>query len=91
MALPLNLAAPPVLGQISHTAATTSASPWAVSQVPPPVNAAQTDIDPNINRTNSMESFVNLNPALAPAATVGPASNHHSSLAIANTKSTIFG
>uniref|UniRef100_A0A915KDJ3 Uncharacterized protein n=1 Tax=Romanomermis culicivorax TaxID=13658 RepID=A0A915KDJ3_ROMCU len=91
MALPPNLAARPVLGHISHTAATTSASPWTVSQVPPPVNTVQTDIDPNINGTDSTESFVNLNPPLAPAATVGPASKHCSSLAIANAKSTIFG
>uniref|UniRef100_A0A915JB05 Uncharacterized protein n=1 Tax=Romanomermis culicivorax TaxID=13658 RepID=A0A915JB05_ROMCU len=79
-----NLAAPPVLGQILDTAAATSASTPAVYQILPPINIEQIEIDPNIDRTNSTKSFLNLDPLLAPAATLAPTSDHHSSLAIAN-------
>uniref|UniRef100_A0A915JH72 Uncharacterized protein n=1 Tax=Romanomermis culicivorax TaxID=13658 RepID=A0A915JH72_ROMCU len=75
-----NLAAPPVLGQILDTATATSASAPAVSQILPPINTEQTNID----RTDSTKSFVNLDPLLAPAATLAPTSDHHSSLAMAN-------
>uniref|UniRef100_A0A915I450 Uncharacterized protein n=1 Tax=Romanomermis culicivorax TaxID=13658 RepID=A0A915I450_ROMCU len=83
-AVPPNMTALPVLGQISNTATATSTSALAVSQIPPPINAVQTEIDPNVDGTNSLESFVNLDPLLAPVAILASASNHCSSLDIAN-------
>uniref|UniRef100_A0A915JD60 Uncharacterized protein n=1 Tax=Romanomermis culicivorax TaxID=13658 RepID=A0A915JD60_ROMCU len=72
------------LGQSSNTTLTTRASVPAVSQIPLPSTAAQADIDPTMDCTDSWESFVNIDPRLAPAATHAPANDHHSSLAIAN-------
>uniref|UniRef100_A0A915K309 Uncharacterized protein n=1 Tax=Romanomermis culicivorax TaxID=13658 RepID=A0A915K309_ROMCU len=57
----------------------------AVSQILPPSNAAQTDINPTIDPTDSSQSFVNIDPPLAPAATQAPAHDHCSSLATAYT------
>uniref|UniRef100_A0A915KV46 Uncharacterized protein n=1 Tax=Romanomermis culicivorax TaxID=13658 RepID=A0A915KV46_ROMCU len=85
---PSNLVAPPVSGQILNAAAATDAGVPAILQVPPPINAPQPEIDPNINCTNSTESSVNLDPPLAPAPNLAPAHDHCSSLAMANKRMT---
>uniref|UniRef100_A0A915K2R6 Uncharacterized protein n=1 Tax=Romanomermis culicivorax TaxID=13658 RepID=A0A915K2R6_ROMCU len=80
---PPNLVPLPVLGQVSDTVGAKDASTPAISQVPPSINARQPEIDPNIDDTDSMESFVNLDPLLALAVTQQPAGDHHRRLAIA--------
>uniref|UniRef100_A0A915JUY6 Uncharacterized protein n=1 Tax=Romanomermis culicivorax TaxID=13658 RepID=A0A915JUY6_ROMCU len=79
-----NLVAPPVLAQVSDTATTKDTRVPAISQVPPPTNPTHPEIDPNIDHTHSMESFVNLDLPLAPAATLAPTCDHCSSLTMAN-------
>uniref|UniRef100_A0A915IE95 Uncharacterized protein n=1 Tax=Romanomermis culicivorax TaxID=13658 RepID=A0A915IE95_ROMCU len=79
-----NLVAPPVLAQVSDTAATKDTRVPAISQVLLPTNTAHPEIDPNIDHTHFMESFVNLDLPLAPVATLAPTCDHCSSLTMAN-------
>uniref|UniRef100_A0A915HV49 Uncharacterized protein n=1 Tax=Romanomermis culicivorax TaxID=13658 RepID=A0A915HV49_ROMCU len=77
---PTNPAAPVVLNLITPSDAGT---PAAV-QMPVPPSAANPAMDLNINHTDSTDSFVNLDPPLAPATTLANTHDHPSSIAIAN-------
>uniref|UniRef100_A0A915IMG4 Uncharacterized protein n=1 Tax=Romanomermis culicivorax TaxID=13658 RepID=A0A915IMG4_ROMCU len=79
-----NSLAPPSLSQNSTTAAAICASALAISQIPPPSTASQANNGITVLGTNSSDSFINLDPRQAPAATRAPITDHCSSLAIAN-------
>uniref|UniRef100_A0A915KMV2 Uncharacterized protein n=1 Tax=Romanomermis culicivorax TaxID=13658 RepID=A0A915KMV2_ROMCU len=80
-----NSLGPPPLSQNSVIAAALCASALAISQIPLPSTAAQANNDTTVARTNSSDSFINIDPLQAPAPTHAPVNNHRSSLAIANT------
>uniref|UniRef100_A0A915HM13 Uncharacterized protein n=1 Tax=Romanomermis culicivorax TaxID=13658 RepID=A0A915HM13_ROMCU len=81
---PMNLAAPPVPRQVSNSAIPRDTGASAIPQIPPPHITTNMTTDSNIDRTDSMDSFVNLDPLLAPAATQVNTGDHRSSLAIVN-------
>uniref|UniRef100_A0A915KJM6 Uncharacterized protein n=1 Tax=Romanomermis culicivorax TaxID=13658 RepID=A0A915KJM6_ROMCU len=80
----VNSHAPPLLSQEPVIPALICARARAVSQIPPPSTSAQVNNDTTIAQTDSLDSFINIDPPQAPAATCTPVTNHHSSLAIAN-------
>uniref|UniRef100_A0A915JWE3 Uncharacterized protein n=1 Tax=Romanomermis culicivorax TaxID=13658 RepID=A0A915JWE3_ROMCU len=79
---PSNSVPPLVSGQISNAATANNAGMLAMSQVPPPQDAAQQATNPNIDGTNSTDSFINLDPRLASTTTLASTHNHCSSIAI---------
>uniref|UniRef100_A0A915KHB6 Uncharacterized protein n=1 Tax=Romanomermis culicivorax TaxID=13658 RepID=A0A915KHB6_ROMCU len=80
----VNSHAPPPLSQDPVIVDTMCASAPAVSQIPPPSTAAQVNNNTTIAPTDSSDSFINIDPPQAPAATHSPVTNHRSSLAIPN-------
>uniref|UniRef100_A0A915K4Q5 Uncharacterized protein n=1 Tax=Romanomermis culicivorax TaxID=13658 RepID=A0A915K4Q5_ROMCU len=72
------------LGQDSVITAVICASMPAVSQIRSPSTAAQANNDTTIARTDSSDSFINIDPPQDPAAIRVSVTNHCSSLAIAN-------
>uniref|UniRef100_A0A915IKP6 Uncharacterized protein n=1 Tax=Romanomermis culicivorax TaxID=13658 RepID=A0A915IKP6_ROMCU len=56
----------------------------AVSQIPPPSITPQRNNDQTVAGTDSLDSLIHIDPSQAPVATHPPATNHGSSLAIAN-------
>uniref|UniRef100_A0A915KAS0 Uncharacterized protein n=1 Tax=Romanomermis culicivorax TaxID=13658 RepID=A0A915KAS0_ROMCU len=67
---------PPHLSQNSVIAAILCASASAVSQIPRPSTATQANNDTTIAGTDSSDSFINIDPPQAPAATPTPVTNH---------------
>uniref|UniRef100_A0A915HMF6 Uncharacterized protein n=1 Tax=Romanomermis culicivorax TaxID=13658 RepID=A0A915HMF6_ROMCU len=62
----------------------TCASGSAVSQILLPSTATHANTDPTVTCTNSSDSFINIDPPLAPSTTRAPTNDHCSRLAIAN-------
>uniref|UniRef100_A0A915JFY6 Uncharacterized protein n=1 Tax=Romanomermis culicivorax TaxID=13658 RepID=A0A915JFY6_ROMCU len=80
----VNSLTPPPSSQDPVIPTVICASALAVSQISPPSTAAQANNDTTVAQTNSSDSFINIDPPQAPAATCLSVTNHHSSLAIAN-------
>uniref|UniRef100_A0A915IHV5 Uncharacterized protein n=1 Tax=Romanomermis culicivorax TaxID=13658 RepID=A0A915IHV5_ROMCU len=64
---PANSHAPLPLSQNSTTSTTKCASPSAVSQILPPSTAGHANNDTIVARTDSSDSFINIDPLQAPA------------------------
>uniref|UniRef100_A0A915HX51 Uncharacterized protein n=1 Tax=Romanomermis culicivorax TaxID=13658 RepID=A0A915HX51_ROMCU len=80
----LNSHAPLPLSQDPLIATVICASAPAVSQIPAPSTTVQVNNDQTVARTDSSDSFINIDPPQAPAATHTSVTNNRSSLAIAN-------
>uniref|UniRef100_A0A915IQT1 Uncharacterized protein n=1 Tax=Romanomermis culicivorax TaxID=13658 RepID=A0A915IQT1_ROMCU len=78
-----SLALPP-LSQKSTAATAISASASAISQIPPPSTAVQANNNTTMAHTDSSDSFMNIDLLQAPATSRASATDHCSSLAIAN-------
>uniref|UniRef100_A0A915IF34 Uncharacterized protein n=1 Tax=Romanomermis culicivorax TaxID=13658 RepID=A0A915IF34_ROMCU len=81
----VNSHAPLPLSQGPLIAGIICASVPAVSQIPRPSTTVQVNNNQTITITDSLDSFINIQPPQAPAATRAPVLNHRSSLAVANT------
>uniref|UniRef100_A0A915L4R2 Uncharacterized protein n=1 Tax=Romanomermis culicivorax TaxID=13658 RepID=A0A915L4R2_ROMCU len=81
---PMTPAVPLDSGQVSNPAISSDADASAVLQLPPPQRAANLAIDPNMDCTDSTNSFINLDPLLARTPALVTARSHCSSIAIAN-------
>uniref|UniRef100_A0A915HL20 Uncharacterized protein n=1 Tax=Romanomermis culicivorax TaxID=13658 RepID=A0A915HL20_ROMCU len=81
---PANSLLPPPLSQNSVIAAAICASTPAVSQIPSPSNTTQANNDTTVPRTDSSDSFINIDSLQAPATTCASVTAHCSSLAIVN-------
>uniref|UniRef100_A0A915J0V4 Uncharacterized protein n=1 Tax=Romanomermis culicivorax TaxID=13658 RepID=A0A915J0V4_ROMCU len=73
---PANSLLPPPLSQNSVIAAAICASAPAVSQIPPPSNTTQANNDTTVARTNSSDSFINIDLLQAPATTCASLTAH---------------
>uniref|UniRef100_A0A915I1S4 Uncharacterized protein n=1 Tax=Romanomermis culicivorax TaxID=13658 RepID=A0A915I1S4_ROMCU len=80
----VNSHAPPPLNQNPLIAAVICPRVPAVSQILPPSTATKVNNDQTVARNDSTDSFINIEPRQAPTTTGASATNHRSSLAIAN-------